>query len=157
MKVGSTIGKLLAAASLLWLASCSSTGIMGDGVTDLTLKITVSGDVNPDENGRASPVFLQVVELRDSSTFKDADYLGLYQDARSELGATFIHSTEIGPMFPNSTRTEKLRLNTATAVVGFLGEFNRYSDMETSQSVELKPGKDKKINILIDGSGVHLN
>jgi type VI secretion system protein VasD len=157
MKGVSSIVRLWTAISVLLLASCSSNGIMGDGVIDLTLKITVAGDVNPDENGRASPVFVQIIELRDTNSFKDADYLSLYQDARSELGAAFIHSTEIGPMFPNSTRTEKLRLNTVATAVGFLGEFNRYSEIQTSQSIELKPGKDITINVLIDGSGVHVN
>ena len=157
MKVVSVIARLLAVACACWLASCSSVEIMGDGVTDLTLQITVAGDVNPDENGRASPVFLQVIELRDTSTFEDADYLGLYQDARSELGATYVHSAEIGPLYPDSTRTEKLRLNTVTGAVGLLGEFNRYSDMQTSQSVVIAPGEDLEIKVLIDGSGVHLD
>jgi type VI secretion system protein VasD len=154
MKAVSIFTRLFAIVSLSCLASCSSLG--GDGVTDLTLQITVAGDVNPDENGRPSPIFLQVIELRDTSTFKNADYLGLYQDARSELGATYIDSSEIGPMFPNSTRTEKLRLNTITGSIGLVGEFNRYIDMQTSQSIVLEPGKDKNINVLIDGSGVHL-
>ena len=157
MKAASIVTRLLALVFVLWLTACGSTDIMGDGVTDLTLQITIADDVNPDENGRASPVFLEVIELRDTSTFKDADYISLYQDARSELGAAYVYSTEIGPMFPASTRTEKLRLNTATAAVGLVGEFIRYSDMQTSQSIVLEPGKDRKINVLIDGSGVHFN
>ena len=150
-------GKLLVAATLLLLIACSTAGIMGDGVTDLTLHITVAGDVNPDENDRPSPVFLQVMELRDTTAFKSADYLDLYRDARAELGASYINSTEIGPLFPSSTRTEKLRLNTVTSAVGFLGGFNRYNDMQTTQSLELVPGKDLEINILIDGRGIHID
>jgi hypothetical protein len=44
-----------------------------------------------------------------------------------------------------------------TAAVGLLGEFNRYTDMQNSLVAAIEPGKDKTINILIDGTGVHLN
>ena len=157
MKAASRITQAILAASMFILASCSSTGLMGDGVSDLTLKITVAGDVNPDENGRASPIFLQVIELRDTTAFERADYLKIYQDARTELAASFINSTEIGPLFPNTTRTEELRLNTVTSALGFIGGFNRYTGVETTESLEFEPGKDLEIEVLLDGRGIHLN
>ena len=57
------LSRVVVIVSALLLSSCS---MFGDGVTDLTLKITVAGDANPDESGRASPVFLRIIELRDS-------------------------------------------------------------------------------------------
>ena len=82
-------GKLLLAACLLWLGGCAS---IGDDITDLTLEITVAGDVNPDDSGRASPVYLSVFELRDTGTFEYAEYLDLFRDARAALGAGLINS-----------------------------------------------------------------
>lgn len=157
MNLLSVAGRTLLVAVLLLLCACGSNPIVGDGITDLTLKIVIAEDVNPDENGRASPVFLQVIQLRDTNSFDNADYLDLYQDASAALGAAWLHSTEIGPMFPGTTRTEKLRLNAVSTAVGLLGEFNRFSDMQTSQTVVIDPGKDKKVTVVIDGSGVHLN
>jgi type VI secretion system protein VasD len=157
MHVITIIGRFFIATSLMFLISCSTPAIMGDGITDLTLRITVADDVNPDENGRASPVFLQVLELRDTNVFKNADYLDLYRDARAELGASYVYSTEIGPLFPNTTRTEKIRINTVTSALGFLGEFNHYINMQTTQSMNIVPGDDLEVNLLIDGRGIHIN
>ena len=157
MHIMTNIGKALVLTSILSLISCSTPAIMGDGISDLTLNIVVASDVNPDENGRASPVFLQVLELRDTVIFKSTDYLDLYSDARAELGASYVFATEVGPLFPNTTRTEKLRLNTTTTALGFLGEFNNYSDIQTRQSVTVSPGDDLEINLLIDARGIHIN
>lgn len=156
-RCGSRLRSVLAGAfSTVALFTLSACTIVGDDITDLTLKITVAADVNPDENARPSPVFLQFIELRDSSTFPQADYLKLYQDARLELGASFISSTEIGPLYPGSTHTREFRLNPLAGSVGLLGEFHRYHDMKTSVSTDIEPGKDITLNVLIDGKGVHL-
>lgn len=141
----------------LCLAACSTSKIMGDGVTDLTMHITVANDANPDDNGRASPVYLQVLELRDTANFRNASYIDLYRDARGELGGAYLGTTEIGPLYPGSGRVEELRLNTAAGAVGVIGEFNRYNDMATQVIFEFEPGKDAEVKIRIDGKGIHVD
>ena len=76
--------------------------------------------------------------------------------AGAALGPDLLNATEIGPLFPGSQRTEKLRLSTSTTAVGFMGEFNKYNQMQTSQTVDLEPGADREVSIRIDGTGVHL-
>ena len=149
------IKALLIAASLLLLSACASKEIKGDGVIDLTLVIQVSEDVNPDDSGRASPIFLQIFELSSTSALNRADYLDVYRDARAALGADLINTTEIGPLFPGSEQTEKLRFNPATTAVGFIGEFNQFTEMNTSQTLYLEPGEDREVVLRIDGTGLH--
>jgi type VI secretion system protein VasD len=151
-----TIRTVLLSICLLCLTACASKGIQGDGVIDLTLQIIVADDVNPDDSGRPSPVFVQVLELRNTGALKNSDYLEVYQDSAAALGPDLLNATEIGPLFPGSQRTEKLRLSTSTTAVGFLGEFNKYNQMQTSQTVDLEPGADRQVTITIDGTGVHL-
>jgi len=151
-----TVRAVLLGLGLLCLTACASKEIKGDGVIDLTLQINVADDVNPDDSGRPSPVFVQVFELRNTGALKNSDYLEVYQDAGAALGADLLNATEIGPLFPGSQRTEKLRLSTSTTAVGFMGEFNKYKQMQTSQTVDLEPGEDRQVSIMIDGTGVHL-
>ena len=153
-----TTRAVLLALGLLCLTACASKEIKdeGDGVIDLTLQINVADDVNPDSSGRASPVFVQVFELRNTSALKNSDYLEVYSDARGALGADLLNSTEIGPLFPGSQRTEKLRLSTSTAAVGIMGEFTNYGEMQTSRTVPLEPGVDREIYVVINGTGVQL-
>lgn len=129
----------------------------GDGVTDLKLEISVAKDVNPDDNGRPSPVFLRVIELREAAGFRNATYLDLYQDAERELGGAYLGSNEIGPLYPDSGTVEELRLNSAAGAVGILGEFNRYADMENKAVFEFEPGNDAKVRLRIDGEGIRLD
>jgi type VI secretion system protein VasD len=156
MTTSVTTRTVILGLALLCLSACASKEIQGDGVIDLTLQITVADDVNPDDSDRPSPVFVQVFELRNTGALKNSDYLEVYQDASAALGPDLLNATEIGPLFPGSQRTEKLRLSTSTTAVGFMGEFNKYKQMQTSQTVDLEPGTDRQVTIVIDGTGVHL-
>ena len=151
-----TVFKLLLVAGLLCIAACGSNEPKEDGVIDLTLNIKVSTDVNPDDSGRASPLFLQVFELRTTSAMNKADYLEVYRDPQLALGADLINATEIGPLFPGSEVKAQLRFAPASTAVGFLGEFNRYSEMQASQTLYLEPGKDREISLRIDIYGIHI-
>ena len=147
---------ILVTLGAMGLAGCSSLPL-GDGITDLTLNIRVTGDANPDDTGRGSPVYLSLFELRDTGNFEQADYLELYRDARATLGGAQVDVTEIGPLFPDTSETRELRLNTATTAVGIMGGFNRYSEMKTGITITPEPGEDMEIDVLVDSRGLHLD
>jgi len=139
----------------LVLVGCA--GMSGDGITDLTLRISVSDGVNPDRSGRPSPVFLQVHELRDAAAFRDADYLDVYRDARGALGSAYLATSEIGPLYPGTTVEETLRLSPTAVAVGVIGEFSRYRDMDsTMRLIEFPPGEDATIDLELTARGLML-
>lgn len=139
----------------LMLLGCA--GISGDGITDLTLQITVSDGVNPDRSGRPSPVFLQIYELRDPGAFRDVRYLDVYQNPAASLGSAYLATTELGPFYPGTTREETLRLNPTAVAVGILGEFSRYQEMEnTMRLVEFPPGEDATVKLELNARGLML-
>lgn len=156
MQTGSTfLFRWVALFTASILVGC--TQIAGDGITDLNLEVSTSDGVNPDGSGRPSPVFLQLYELRDGAAFRNASYLEIYRDPAAALGTAFIVKTDIGPLYPGSTNTEALRLSPTATAVGVIGEFNRYQDMNsTMQLIEISPGKDKKVKLLVDAKGVWL-
>lgn len=143
--------------ALLAIAVSGCTQLAGDGITDLTLEVVTSDGVNPDRNGRPSPVFLQVFELRDGSAFRSAGYLEIYRDPEAALGLAFIGKSEVGPLYPGVESQEELRLSPTATAVGIIGEFNRYQDMNsTMQLIELDPGRDKSVKLLVDAKGLWL-
>ncbi len=83
--------------------------------------------------------------------------LDLYRDPSATLGGSLIDTTEIGPLFPASDRTETLRLNTATTALGLMGGFNRYDGVQTTVTIAPEPGKDLTVNIRVDADGIHLD
>lgn len=129
---------------------------MGDGDTDLTLKVVVSENVNPDKSGRPSPIFIQVLELRDAAAFNAATYLDMYQNARGVLAADLVNTSELGPLYPGTEKVHEIELNTTATSVGLLGGFFQYRDVATTLLIEVEPGKDKTVNLLIDNAGIHL-
>jgi len=146
---------LLSLLLTLGLAGCA--GMSGDGITDLTLQISVSDGVNPDRSGRPSPVFLQIYELRDPGSFREADYLDVYQDPAGALGGAYLATSEVGPLYPGTTVVETLRLTPTAVAVGILGEFSRYRDMDsTMRLVEFPPGEDATVQVQLNERGLML-
>jgi type VI secretion system protein VasD len=54
----------------------------------LTLNLAASGDVNPDAQGRPSPVVVRLYQLKDDAAFKDADIYALFDKELGTLGAS---------------------------------------------------------------------
>ncbi|MEM1141394.1 MAG: type VI secretion system lipoprotein TssJ [Pseudomonadota bacterium] len=136
------------------LASCAN---LGDGITDLKLKVTISDGVNPDRSGRPSPVFLQVFELREAVSFRNSSYLDVYRDPEAALGGAFITKIDVGPLYPGTEFEESYALSPTAMAVGVIGEFNRYQDMSsTMQVIDVTPGKDKKVELRVDSKGLWL-
>ena len=58
--------------------------------TDAHAQLIVSGDVNPDNSGRASPIVVRLYQLRNDGEFATADFFALYDKEKETLGASFI-------------------------------------------------------------------
>ena len=52
------------------------------------LNVAAHGNVNPDDNGRPSPVVLRVYQLKDDAAFKDAEFFALFDKEQATLGAS---------------------------------------------------------------------
>lgn len=53
-------------------------------------QITVAPNVNPDYEGRASPVVVRIYQLKSVAVFNEADFFSLYDEGQSILGADLI-------------------------------------------------------------------
>ena len=47
--------------------------------TRVVLEFEAAGDINPNSEGRASPVVLRIYRLESYSVFEDADFFSLYE------------------------------------------------------------------------------
>ena len=75
------------------LAGCGATGMVQDVFTTITkadLSIQAAQNVNPDINGRASPILLRFFELKSTAAFNNADFFTLYDQSVGELGADYV-------------------------------------------------------------------
>lgn len=74
-------------------AACSSTP-WTIFPTRINAQILASFDVNPDADGRPSPLVIRVYELKSSSTFDDADFFKLYDEEEATLGGDLLTREE---------------------------------------------------------------
>lgn len=85
------INLLTAFSALVLLAGCSSISPYST-VTKLNLKLTASDQVNPDLNGRPSPIVVRLIELKHPVAFENADFFSLYERAKESLSPDLVAS-----------------------------------------------------------------
>jgi len=108
-------------------------------------QFVVSGDVNPDNSGRASPVVVRLFQLRNDGEFATADFFALYDKEKETLGASFI-SREEYVLNPGETRSLELAVNPDAR---FIGALAAYRDIRSAQwRAVTRPPEKKLIDLL---------
>ena len=134
------IALLIACVSTL--SACGSKPVKP---TEAHAQLIVSGDANPDNSGRASPVVVRLFQLRNDGEFATADFFALYDKEKETLGASFI-SREEYVLAPGETRTLELAVNPDAR---FIGALAAYRDIRAAQWRAItRPPEKKLIDLL---------
>lgn len=96
--------------------------------TDLQVDFIVDSDINPDESGNASPLFIRMYELKSPKLMSKSDFIDLYEGDKKVLGADFIVKHELKRFKPGENRTEHFVLDKNTNHVAFFAEFLEFKD-----------------------------
>lgn len=114
------------------LASCSSlNGSIGSyfGMdTDLQIEFVVDTDINPDESGKASPLFIRMYELKTSKSMKRADFIDIYERDKELLGEDLVAVHKLKRFKPGENRTEHYVLDKKANYVAYYAEFLNFKD-----------------------------
>jgi type VI secretion system protein VasD len=82
----------------------------GDAKTRVPLTIATSKDVNPDSEGRPSPVVLRVYQLKGDAAFSRADYFALLDDDQRALGGELVSRDEF-VLIPAESRNLEIAIS----------------------------------------------
>ena len=113
--------------SALAMAGCSSTA--SRVAVPYAIELTADKQVNPDINGRPSPVQITVYELSSSSAFAARDFFALQSDPQIALGKELLNTEQV-VLRPGETKTLHYAGNTEARMVGIVAA---YRDLEKSQ------------------------
>ena len=119
------------------LVACSSAPKKVDPIS-VELAFSASVGLNPDLNGRASPVQISVLKLRKSAAFLTADYFTLADADNNALDGEIL-SRESFVIEPGESVRKAIRLESGETAIGVLVGFR---DMEHSvwrASIDLSP------------------
>lgn len=119
----------IAMAAML-LSSCASFREFMGFDTEAQLKFNISSAVNPDTNGRPSPIVINLLFLKDNRQFEQEDLISLLSNASERLGKDVIDTVRLKEFIPGEERTETFKLSNDTAYIGILAEYVQYQDAE---------------------------
>ncbi|MDE2047635.1 MAG: type VI secretion system lipoprotein TssJ [Betaproteobacteria bacterium] len=122
----------------------------------ISATLSAAADVNPDVNGRASPIMVRVYELKTPATFEGSDFFSLFDKDRQILAADLLARDEF-VMRPGETRTIERSGNPDTR---YLAVLVGYRDIEHSiwrAHVPLVAGDKNVLKIQVGARAVRIS
>lgn len=151
---------ILLAGLLVGLTACQSmNGAVGGyfGLdTDLQVDFIIDADINPDELGKASPLFIRMYELKSKKMMKKADFIELYERSKEVLGADMTAMHKLKHFKPGETRTEHFVLSPKTRYVTLYGEFLEYKESKYKLIIPVVANNVFRNSVVIRVSGNEL-
>lgn len=143
---------LVALTTLAMLASCSSLSPYSS-MTKLNLKLTASDELNPDLNGRPSPVVVRLIELKHPVAFEYADFFSLYERAKESLAPDLVTSEEL-ELRPGETVELKLSVEEGSRYVGVLAAYRDLSQSQWRYVVQLTAQALNEADLTLDQASI---
>lgn len=145
---------LALALTVLLLNGCSALSPYSS-LTKLNLTLSASDQINPDLNGRPSPVVIRLLELKHPVAFENADFFSLYQRAKESLAQDLVVSEEL-ELRPGETLALKLTVETGSRYVGVLAAYRDLPQTQWRYVVPITAQALTQAHLLLDQSGIHL-
>ena len=107
-----------------------------------TFNIAINADskVNPDKDGRSSPVVLRIYELKSNKIYNSLDFFDIYDNDKEVLKDEFIKKQEM-ELNPNESRKIDFVLNKDTKFVGFLVAYQNIDSAKWRETVSVEARK----------------
>lgn len=113
------------------------------------LQINATADVNPDLQGRPSPIILHVLELSSEEQFNRLDYVSLTQSSGAALGPDLLGKTRL-VLSPGGNSQLPLELNPQTTFIGLVAGYRDIDNAAWRTSVAISQGDTKGIIITLE-------
>ena len=137
---------LLSVALLALLSACGGAPPKPD---PLGIQISATADVNPDMEGRPSPVILHIMELNSTEQFNRLDYMGLTQPSGGALGTDLLGKTQV-VLQPGESKSMPMDLNPQTTAIGLVAGYRDIDNAAWRKTVPVTQGTTKGISITLE-------
>lgn len=148
--------KTLFATSLmalaLLLAGCSSLSPYSD-LTKLQLTLNAGDQLNPDLNGRPSPIVVRLFELKHPVAFENADFFSLYERAKESLAPDLVVSEEL-ELRPGEQLALRLSVQPGSRYVGVLAAYRDLEQTQWRYVIQITPQALTSADLTLDQAGI---
>ncbi|WP_277373435.1 type VI secretion system lipoprotein TssJ [Pseudomonas sp. AA-38] len=139
-------------AALLTLAGCSALSPYSK-LTKLDLSLAGSDQLNPDLNGRPSPIVVRLMELKHPVAFENADFFSLYQRPKEALAPDLVAYEEL-ELRPGETRDLKLTVQEGSRYVGVLAAYRDLPEADWRYVIPVEALERNQANLSLDERGI---
>ncbi|KPX67796.1 Type VI secretion lipoprotein/VasD [Pseudomonas amygdali pv. tabaci] len=148
----SRVKRSLVLLLLLTLNGCSALSPYSTQ-TRVDLQLNADNQLNPDVNGRPSPIVLKVLELRRPVTFENMDFFSLYQRTAQALGQDLIASEEF-ELRPGESIELKLKLDQGSRYIGVLAAYRNLPETQWRHVIKVHPKQQNRAVFVLGESGL---
>jgi type VI secretion system protein VasD len=121
--------------------------------TQVVIEFEAAGDINPNGDGRASPLGVRIYQLKSYSAFGKADFFSLYDNDQGVLGGELLKKQEI-LLKPNEQRTVFFATEDLTQTIGLLGIFIATNGVQWKAATGIQANRTSVINVFISRAGI---
>ncbi len=132
----SRLSAFLLLCALLWGCGGKEVSPKEDVLLDLTF--IAAKDINPNSNGRPSPLAVRTFHLAATDAFEEADYFALQTDAKKTLGDTLLPGGDKFVIRPGGREIIRRKLPPGVTALGIIAGYRDISHA-TWQTVHMIP------------------
>jgi type VI secretion system protein VasD len=121
----------------------------------LTVELQAAPNLNPNVNGRPSPVVVRLYELKSVAQFQSADFLSLFEKDQSLLGADVAVREEF-VLSPGESKSVKRDIGGDSKFVAVMAAFRDLERAKWRASVPLDLTRDNTLAVRLEASTVQL-
>lgn len=143
---------LTALIAFVVLAGCSTLSPYSH-LTKLSLRLTASDQLNPDLNGRPSPIVVRLYELKHAVAFENADFFSLYERAKESLAPDMVATEEL-ELRPGETVELKLSVQKGSRYVGVVAAYRDLAQASWRSTLHLAPQTATDVDLTLDERGI---
>lgn len=149
----SAIKQVMAGWASAVLLACLGVGGCGTSPTLVQAQLSASADVNPDSNGRASPIVVRVYDLKSTAAFDSADFFSLWDKDQATLGADMTAREEY-LLRPGEQRSLQRMPQNGAAYLGVIAAFRDIEHARWRATIAVPPNKTTLLTIKLQTLGV---
>lgn len=142
----------IAVLTLLLCSGCSALSPYSN-LTKLDLALSTSDQLNPDLDGRPSPIVVRLFELKHPVAFENADFFSLYERPRETLSPDFVASEEL-ELRPGERYALKLSINESSRYVGVIAAYRDLPRSQWRQLIPLAPRQRAHSELRLEPDGI---
>ena len=92
-------------------------------------RIVAAADVNPNSEGRPSPIHVRIFQLKEDGAFMDADFWALMDKEQETLAASLVQRLEFD-LTPGEAKDFPLKIAPEARVLGVMAEYADYRNAQ---------------------------